>query len=73
MESKNIDIAEYIIFMINKFASNFKLSEHQAYRYMKIHGGIEFIEENYGIMHTLDDEDSLQGIANFCKRNGGLL
>lgn len=73
MTYKSVDIIEYIIFMINEFAREFHLTEIQAYRYIKNHGGIDFIEGNYGIMHTLDDRDSLESIALFCKRNGGVL
>ena len=66
-----LDIVEYIIFIINKFATTFGLSEIQAYRYMKNFEAIEFVKENYGIMHTLDDRSSVESVANFCKRKGG--
>lgn len=67
------DIAEYIFFIIDEFASKFSLTEHQAYRYIKNYGALEFIEDNYGIMHTLDDMEIVESIALFCKRKGGLL
>ena len=51
------DIIEYIIALVNEFAKRFGLTEIQAYRYIRIHKGIAFIEENYGVMHTLSFDD----------------
>lgn len=38
------DIIEYIIALVNEFAKRFGLTEIQAYRYIRIHKGIAFIE-----------------------------
>ena len=73
MKHNQIDIAEYILFIIDEFATMFGLTEHQAFRYIKIHGGLDFIEKNYGIIHTLDDREAVESVAQFCKRNGGLI
>ena len=48
------DIIEYIIALVNEFARKFGLSDKQAYHYIRIHKGVAFIEQNYGIIHTLD-------------------
>lgn len=73
MEYSIKDITEYIIFLINEFARTFGLTESQAYRYLKNHEGISFIKQHYGIMHTLDDRESVESVAVYCKRNGGKL
>lgn len=73
MKFDPIDIVEYIIFIVDEFAVHFGLDEFQSYRYIKNHGGLEFIENNYGVMHTLDDNESVESVAIFCKKNGGLL
>lgn len=73
MKYDPLDIADYIFYIVDEFAACFNLNELQAFRYLKNHGGINFIEQNYGVMHTLDDKDSVESIALFCKRNGGLL
>lgn len=73
MKYSSSDIVEFIIALINEFASAFKLTEHQAYLYLKNHEAIQFIEKHYGIMHTLDFKDSVEGVASFCKRKGGAL
>ena len=58
------DIIEYIIALVNEFAKRFGLTEIQAYRYIRIHKGIAFIEENYGVMHTLSFDDAVNGVVD---------
>lgn len=67
------DIFEYIIALVNEFAKRFNLSEQQAYRYIRVHKGIVFIENNYGIMHTLDFNEAVESLALYCRRTGGTL
>ena len=70
--SKN-DIIEHIISLINDFAKFVGLSEHQAYFYLKNHNAIQFIERNYGIMHTLSQQENISSLINFCRKSGGKL
>lgn len=67
------DIFEYIIALVNEFAKKYGLSDKQAYNYIRIHKGVAFIEQNYGIIHTLDFEEAVDSVANFCRRSGGRL
>lgn len=67
------DIIEYIIALVNEFAKKFGLSDKQAYRYIRIHKGVAFIEQNYGIIHTLDFNEAIESIALYCRRAGGKL
>lgn len=67
------DIFEYIIALVNEFATRFGLTDRQAYNYIRHHKGIYFIEENYGIMHTLDFKEAVDSIATYCRRFGGEL
>ncbi|WP_301196773.1 DUF3791 domain-containing protein [Bacteroides acidifaciens] len=67
------DIIEYIIALVNEFAKKFGLSDKQAYRYIRIHKGVAFIEQNYGIIHTLDFNEAVESIALYCRRAGGKL
>ena len=67
------DIMEYIIALVNEFAKRFDLSDRQAYRYIRHHQGIAFIEQNYGIIHTLDFSEAVDSVANYCRRSGGRL
>ncbi len=67
------DIFEYTFMLINLFARKFDLTEAQAYRYLKANNGISFIEEHYGILHTLDFPEVIDGLSQYCKKSGGLL
>lgn len=67
------DILEYIIALVNEFAGRFGLSDRQAYNYIRCHKGIDFVEQNYGIMHTLDFDEAVDSVAIYCRRSGGEL
>lgn len=64
------DIIEYIIALVNEFAKRFGLSEKQAYRYIRVHKGVSFIEQNYGIIHTLDFNEAVESVALYCRKAG---
>lgn len=67
------DIFEYIIALVNEFAKRFGLSDKQAFNYIQNHEGVTFIEQNYGIIHTLDFKEAVESVANYCRRSGGML
>ena len=67
------DILEYTVAIIAEFAKRYRLSEVQAFRYINAHGAVGFVEQNYGIMHTLDFADAVESVAAYCKRTGGAL
>ena len=67
------DILEYIVALVNEFAMRYRLSDKQAYNYIRHHDGIGFIENNYGIMHTLDFKEAVESVATYCRRKGGEL
>ena len=67
------DILEYIIALVNEFAKRFCITDTQAYRYIKFHKGIGFIEENYKIIHTLDFSEAVDSVVLFCRKKGGSL
>lgn len=67
------DIIEYIIALVNEFAKKHSLTEHQAYRYIRNHNGLKFIEDNYGIIHTLDFNEVIESLSMYCRKDGGQL
>ena len=67
------DIFEYLIALINEFARKFGLSDKQAFNYINRHQGIDFVEKNYGIIHTLDFDEAVDSVAQYCRRTGGEL
>ena len=73
MEYKARDIIEYIIALVNEFATRFELTEKQAYRYISMYKGVVFVEQNYGIIHTLDFKEAVDSVALYCRKKGGKL
>ncbi len=67
------DIIEYIVALVNEFAAKYHLTDQQAFRYINFHKGISFIEQHYGIIHTLSFEEAVESVAMFCRRSGGEL
>lgn len=67
------DKIEYILMLIKLFARHFGLSNQQAYRYISLHGGIEYAEKHYNILHTLSFEDQVEGLTAYCHKKGGAL
>ena len=67
------DIIEYVIALVDEFSKRYGLSEKQAYNYINAHKGIAFIEQHYGIMHTLDFNEAVESVALYCRKTGGLL
>ncbi len=67
------DIIEYIIALVNEFAKKHSLTEYQAYRYIRNHNGLKFIEDNYGIIHTLDFNEVIESLSMYCRKDGGQL
>lgn len=70
---KVADVAEYIVIFVSETAKRYNLSEIQAYRYLRRHKAIEFIENQYDIAHTLSFNDMIDAAMSICQRNGGKL
>lgn len=70
MSQLTIDKTDYLIIVAKLFANRHQLTPVQAYRYISRYGGVSFVEKNYGIMHTLSFQDMVQGLSDYCKRNG---
>lgn len=70
MDNKLRDVAEYIIIVVNEFAKEHELSDMQAYRYLKRFMGIDFLEKQYNVVHTLTFEDVVEGLTIYCRQEG---
>lgn len=73
MKTNMRDTIEYMVAVISEFAARFKLTDTQAYRYLNFHNGINFLEENYNILHTLDFNEAVDSVTLFCRKSGGEL
>ncbi|MDD3205973.1 MAG: DUF3791 domain-containing protein [Lachnospiraceae bacterium] len=68
MKRKQID---YTVVCINEFASKKSLSPRFASIYLYDYKGLDFLEENYEIEHTLSLDDAVEDLTIVCKNNGG--
>ncbi|MBR4758330.1 MAG: DUF3791 domain-containing protein [Bacteroidaceae bacterium] len=65
--------AEYFIAFINEFGKANKLSDTQAYRYLRRYKGVEMIDRFYEVAHTQSFKDMVADVAAYCRRQGGKL
>ena len=67
------DKAEYLVIFISEFARKYHLTQRQAFRYLSRYKAIQFIDDQYQILHTLDLDSSITDIATYCRRFGGAI
>ena len=56
---------------ISEFAKAKALSVKQAFNYLSLFKGMDFLEAHYGAEHLLSFEDSVEDLTAICQRNGG--
>lgn len=67
------DKAEYLVMFVNEFAKRYKLTDIQAYRYLRRFKAIEFLENQYNVAHTQSFDDMVDSMSIYCQRYGGAL
>ncbi len=67
------DISEYIVALIAAFASHYKMTDIEAYKYLHRFGAIKVAHDFYDVMHTQPMDDMVQSMASYCNRKGGSL
>ena len=71
MDKKEIfNKIEYVIACVGAFAQRFKLSNAQAYAYLRRYAGIDFLIDCYAAEHTLSIDDAVSDHQNICQREG---
>lgn len=73
MPKQLIDRIEYLVVLVAEFASNSKVSEAVAYRYLNQYGALALCNKHYNVMHTLSVEENVQTLREYCQRRGGNL
>ena len=63
----------YVIACIGEFARATELTAQEAYRYLEIHNGIDFLIEFYDTEHLLSLQDAIEDLKLVTQRSGGLL
>ena len=73
MDSFVVDRINYVVALITEFAKEHQISAQQAYLYLKVNKGLNFIEQFYDVEHTLSFENAVEDLTIYCKRMGGNL
>jgi hypothetical protein len=76
MEEKTLDIETknkigFVTFIIEKFASAYKMNRKDAYLYLKKYGGLDYIFECWWALHIDNPFWALRDIYKVCRSNGG--
>jgi len=56
---------------ISEFAKAKALSVKQAFNYLSLFKGMDFLETHYGAEHLLSFDDTVEDLTAICQRNGG--
>ena len=64
---------EYLATCISAFGERFRLSNIEAYNYLKRFKGVEFLIDCYDAEHTLSIENAVEDLQMLCAKNGGKL
>ena len=72
MNKKEIfDRIEYVVACVGAFALRYKLSNTQAYAYLRRFTGIDFLLDCNAAEHTLSIDDAVSDLQVICRREGG--
>lgn len=72
MDKKEIfNRIEYVVACVGAFAQRHKLSNSQAYAYLRRFSGIDFLLDCYAAEHTLSIDDAVSDLQVICSRKGG--
>lgn len=62
---------EYIVVCVSEFAKRFKLTNQQAYAYLRRFTGIDFLNKYYEVEHTQSFDSVVDDLQLFCYNRGG--
>jgi hypothetical protein len=72
MEKREIhNRIEYVVCCVGAFARCYKLSNAQAYAYLRRFGAVDFLIDCYEAEHTLSIEDAVEDMQAICLQKGG--
>ena len=71
MGKEDANILDYSVVCISEFASRDGMHVRDAYVYLSLNKGIEFLKDFYDVEHTLSFDDVLDDLTAICRKNGG--
>ena len=73
MSNTTLNTIGFVAMIVALFAKKYKFSEPVAYHYLLQYGGADLLVNNYGYLHTQDFDQVVDDVADYCRRNGGVL
>ncbi len=67
------DKLEWTVIFILEFGRRYGLNMKQSFNYLSRYKGIDFIDRNYGYVHTQSFSSVIDDISEYCARHGGAL
>lgn len=67
------DKMEWTVIFILEFGRRYGLNMKQSFNYLSRYKGIDFIDRNYGYVHTQSFSSVIDDISEYCARHGGAL
>ena len=71
LEKSASDKISFISYIIPKFASSYKMNIQDAYFYLKKHGGLKYLYENWWALHTDNPFWAVRDMHKVCVGNRG--
>ena len=71
MNTREINIINWLVVCVNEFARQFSLDTKTAFKYLYNYGGIDFLQEHYEAEHTLSFDEAVEDLQIICQNNGG--
>lgn len=65
------DKLEWTVVFILEFGRRYGLNMKQSFNYLSRYKGIDFIDRNYGYVHTQSFASVIDDISEYCVRYGG--
>jgi hypothetical protein len=61
----------FVTFIIEEFASAYKMNRRESYQYLKKYGGLDYIFECWRALHIDNPFWAVRDIYKVCRNNGG--
>jgi hypothetical protein len=72
LDKDTSDKISFIPFIIEEFASTYKMRGSKAYLYLKKYGGLDYINECWWALHIDNPYWAVRDIYKVCYKNGGM-
>jgi hypothetical protein len=72
LDRETANKVNFMTFMVQEFAMAYKMKGPDAYRYLKMYGGMNFLSEHWWALHTDNPYWAVRDMFKVCRNNGGM-